>query len=427
MLINFKIQNFLSFKEPVSFSMEAGRKTTRHENHIREVEGIPVLRGAAIYGANAAGKSNLLKAVDIFCHMFAKGECSLVRGLQFGLGDELNPDSAFDIVYAQRDKVFRYQVITDGISVKFERLDLIAAEGETLLFERKTGDPIKFGSIIDACEWYHQRTLAANCLYLPKLVPDGLVENLAKIAYADLFLAAIVGLSGIIVIGASSKPRPLAFYNYLTQQDGFKQFLLHLLKRADLGVTGLAWMPLSQKELEIVLRDNPALKSGVHLVGIGRAFVLIQTDDQGHTTGEELQLEHNGVPLRAETESDGTVRLLHLSPMLYEIANGSGTWFIDEADCHLHPLLTRYLLLAYMRKPNAHSQVIITAHDTNLMSHDIWRTDEVWFAEKRVDGSTDFYSLYKFQPRHDKRLDKGYLQGLYGALPCLGGEMLDEE
>ena len=130
------------------------------------------------------------------------------------------------------------------------------------------------------------------------------------------------------------------------------------------------------------------------------------------------------MPLRAEAESDGTVRLIHLSPMLYQMYKGHGTWFIDEADCHIHPVLMRYLLKSFMECKVDDVQLVITVHDTNLMTHDIWRTDEIWFAEKRVDGSSDLYSLYQFQPRHDKNLEKGYLQGLYGALPCLGGEMV---
>jgi len=394
MLINFTVSNFLSFDTPASFSMEAGRKTTRHEQHVRLVSGIPVLRGAVIYGANAAGKSNLLKAVDVFCRMFVEDDCSILAGLQFMLGDHCNSDSTFDIVYSSHDKVFRYQVVTDGRSVKYESLDLVVAEKSEQLFKRRAGEEIEFGSMIADCEWYRQRTLAANRLFLSKLMEDGLIENQGKIVASEVFLEGIKGLWGLQVIGAESKPRPIAFFRYF-QQAKFKKFLLALLQRADLGVTDVTWTPLTKKEVELLIQNNPLLRFGVHIVGIGRAFVLIRNDDNG-TSGEELQLVHNGTALRAESESDGTVRLLHLSPMLYEIHYGNGTWFIDEADCHLHPLLTRYLLRAFMGSECADSQIVVTMHDTTLMTHDIWRTDEVWFAEKRVDGSTDLYSLYQF-------------------------------
>ena len=100
MLINLTIENFLAFDTPVSFSMEAGRKTSRHENHIRYVCGIPILKGAAIYGANAAGKSNILKAMDLFLQMIHRGDCSVLRGLQFALAASIRPDMRFDVVYS---------------------------------------------------------------------------------------------------------------------------------------------------------------------------------------------------------------------------------------------------------------------------------------------------------------------------------------
>ena len=172
----------------------------------------------------------------------------------------------------------------------------------------------------------------------------------------------------------------------------------------------------------MVFNMKPFAEDGVRVLNISRGFFLIKKDKSG-ISGEEFRLQHNGVSLRAESESGGTVRLIQLSPMLYQLYKGCGTWFIDEADCHMHPVLMRHLLKSFMGRKSDGAQLVVTLHDTNLMSHDIWRTDEIWFAEKRVDGSSDLYSLYQFQPRHDKNLEKGYLQGLYGALPCLGGEM----
>ena len=424
MLINLTIENFLSFDAPVSFSLEAGRKTSRHENHLTDVGGIKVLRGAIVYGANASGKSNLLKAVDIFSHMFYTGDCSIMAGLQFALGERIKPDMSFDVVYAWEDIVFRYIVKTDGAEVKFEKLSLLSGDREALLFERTVGAELALGDTLATCEWYRQRTMAARLLYLPKLLSDGLVEHRSNIVAADVILAAYTGLQGIFVIGADSKPRPGAFYE-MFKQEGFKDFLLKLLKRADLGVSDLVWEPIPDKEAQMHYFNNPFKGNGAWVIGHSRAFILLRKDENG-VSGEELRLQHNGTSIRPEAESDGTIRLLHLAPMLFQMLNVRGTWFVDEADCHMHPFLVRYLIKTFMDRENSGAQLVVTAHDTNLMTHDIWRTDEVWFAEKRVDGSTDLYSLYQFQPRHDKNLERGYLQGLYGALPCLGGEMVYE-
>ena len=425
MLINLTIENILSFDAPVSFSMEAGRKTSRHENHISNVNGISVLRGAAIYGANASGKSNVLKAIDIFLQMLNRGDCSIVRGMQFALAESSRPDIRFDVVYSNNEHVFRYGVVTDGLLVKRETLCLIDGDEERMLFDRINGTSLDFDKELGADEWYRQRTLSNGLLYLPKLLVDGLVEHRERIAMSELMLGAWEGINSIFVLGSESKPRPGAFYDFV-RRDEFKIFLLELLKSADLGVTDLSWEPLSPKEAEMIFNMNPFVGDGVRVMGISRGFFLIRKNGAG-ISGEEFRLQHNGVPLRAESESDGTVRLIHLSPMLYQMYKGYGTWFIDEADCHIHPMLMRYLLKLFMGRAADGAQIVITVHDTNLMTHDIWRTDEIWFAEKRVDGSSDLYSLYQFQPRHDKNLEKGYLQGLYGALPCLGGEMVHGE
>lgn len=422
MLINLTIENFMSFDTPVSFSMEAGRKTSRHENHVSNVNGISVLRGAAIYGANASGKSNLLKAMDVFRQMVYGGDCSLVRGMQFMLGGSIKPDILFDIVYSWNNVVFRYVLVTDGVSVKKEKLSLVNAGNESMLFNRVNGTRLELDKNLEDAGWYRQRTVANNLLYLSKLVSDGIKEYHDQIAASEVVIAAYTGLIGMFVIGSEAFPRPGAFYE-MVQRDEFKSFLLGILKRADLGVTGLSWVPLAPKEAEMIFHMNPTREFGTRVVRFNRGFYLIRNDENG-IAGEEFSLEHNGVPLRAESESFGTIRLIGLAPVLYQLLHGKGVWFVDEADCHLHPMLLHFLVGEFMGKKESESQLIVTLHDTNLMTHDIWRTDEIWFAEKRVDGSSDLYSLYQFQPRHDKNLEKGYLQGLYGALPSLGGEMV---
>ena len=434
MLINFTVSNFLSFDEPVSLSLEAGRKTSRHENHVRKVGDVSVLRGAIIYGANASGKSNILKAIDAFSNMVYNGTCKPCRGMQFVLKNPIRPDIEFDVVFSSPEideneidikRIFRYVLSTDGVTVKHERLSLVENDSEQMLYDRTTGKEIEFGGAVKKHEWYRQRTLTADALYLSKLKADGLFENLETIQMGFVFSGAYFGLIALWVIGTNIRSLPKEFQR-LVLQDEFKEFLKRLLKRADVGVSDLTWESIPQKEAEIIALSHPIEENGNLMVDVGQSFVLLHRDANG-VSGEEFRLVHNGTPMKAGLESDGTIRLVRLAPMLYWIWKGLGTWLIDEADSRMHPLLTRHLLKAFMDLPESKAQIVITAHDTNLMTHDIWRTDEVWFVEKRLDGSSDLYSLYNFQPRHDKKLDKGYLQGLYGALPCLGGEMVDGE
>ena len=169
---------------------------------------------------------------------------------------------------------------------------------------------------------------------------------------------------------------------------------------------------------------NPIRQDGVQFAKDGQALWAIVTKD-GASDVFELKFIHSGYELSLNDESIGTIRLFNLSVFLFNLKRTPSVWFVDEIDCHLHPSITYRLLKEFMTMPNVASQLIVTAHDTSLMTHDIWRTDEVWFAEKRMDGSSDLYSLYQFTPRFDKRLEKGYRRGLYGAMPHIGGEMLN--
>lgn len=115
---------------------------------------------------------------------------------------------------------------------------------------------------------------------------------------------------------------------------------------------------------------------------------------------------HNGVEFDTKLESDGTKRLIDLALLFFLLRNPNTCLVIDELDCRLHPFLSKFLIQEHMEDDKQKGQLIVTLHDLNLMSHEIWRTDEIWFTEKRQDGSTDLYSLYQFSPRFDKNLQK---------------------
>ena len=146
---------------------------------------------------------------------------------------------------------------------------------------------------------------------------------------------------------------------------------------------------------------------------------------QGQKHGFALRTIHNNIEFQIQQESAGTRRLLDFSLAFFLLKTRGGSLFIDELDCRLHLFLSQFLINDHMNKSNSKGQLIVTLHDLNLMTNELWRSDEIWFTEKRVDGSTDMYSLYQFKPRFDKDLQKGYVQGKYGAIPMIG-EFTDE-
>jgi AAA15 family ATPase/GTPase len=129
-------------------------------------------------------------------------------------------------------------------------------------------------------------------------------------------------------------------------------------------------------------------------------------------------------------ESEGTQRLIHLLSFLFALKKGPEQVFVvDELDRRLHPLLSRLLIQTILAAEDRgrHNQIIFTTHDTNLLDLDLLRRDEIWFAEKDAGGASHLYSLAEFRTRADLKIEKGYLNGRFGAIPFIGDvHRLDE-
>ena len=120
-------------------------------------------------------------------------------------------------------------------------------------------------------------------------------------------------------------------------------------------------------------------------------------------------------------ESDGTNRLYELAPAFEQLINEKNVvYIIDELERSLHPILAKQLLKLYSENSKSNSQLIFTTHESHLLDDELLRRDEIWFAEKKLDGSSEFYPLSNFNPRGDKVLERGYLEGRYGGIPFLG-------
>lgn len=428
MLIEATFENILSFDKPTTFSMVAGKITKQHTDHVRKIGGMPVLRGAILYGANAAGKSNVLKALLLFKNMLLSNDCSSLAGQNFLLTDTPYPNMSFDLVFCWGQRVFRYRVTTDGSTIKEETLWMRTDGGDERLFARVGTNVIREIPLAD--DWYRSRTFQGQSLYLMKMVSDGLSEFRATIPNAELILSAVQSLQLVfpfsLVIPIANVPRLLP-----GGAESFKAFLEGLLQEADAGISEVVAAPLSKKALEsmplaamLAKPDSSLLIEQTQEIAycftFGSSYVLLSRTKSG-LKGEELKLRHGRAVFPLSVESEGTIRLLEYAPFLFFLRSIPATYLVDEFDSHLHPVLSKFLLRTIFDHSHPDAQFIVTAHDMTLMTHDLWRTDEIWFAEKRLNGSTDLYSMYNFTPRFDKNLEKGYRQGLYGAVPFPGG------
>jgi AAA15 family ATPase/GTPase len=131
-------------------------------------------------------------------------------------------------------------------------------------------------------------------------------------------------------------------------------------------------------------------------------------------------IDNDDVSFDLVDESDGTQRLLDLIPAFDSILHQDATFIIDEIDQSLHPAILRSLIHKIMADETTKGQFVFSTHESNLLDLDIFRQDEIWFAEKdKVNGSTQLYSLSDFKPRYDLDIRKGYLNGRFGAIPFL--------
>jgi hypothetical protein len=234
------------------------------------------------------------------------------------------------------------------------------------------------------------------------------------------------------VIQPEAKFRPLA--EWVARDSKFSEFASNFLRDAATGVSALRIDTTEMNKGENIPPSNLLLKFMEDAKpGEVRVFPFAPTGEVIAERGKDMkillrtiQVEHplaegGQTVLPFSEESDGTQRLTHLLPALFHLQQEQRVFVIDEIDRSLHPLLARKFIEFFLRACKGKgSQIIITTHESNLMDLELLRRDELWFTEKNAQGATSLYSLSDFKVRTDLKIDKGYLNGRFGAIPFLG-------
>lgn len=424
MLLNFTVSNLLSFNQPTTFSLFPGKISKQHVDHVLNGKVFDALKGSAIYGANASGKTNFIDALMLFQACVLSDTTSHISNNVFKLSKDASA-TEFIVDFEQEGNAYRYLLKTTGREVLLEKLTLLQKYGEEKLIFERAHLQITLGSELQkSSDWYLNRTFQAQTTFFAKLIQDGLIERVDGIAGAVHIFNMFLFLSSWVFVKPNTTFNPIRF-GYYFQQNEFQTYLKQLLKLADLGISDIRWVPLSPEETEKNYQQAQAnqtkpLSEGTLFSKNTLGDMMMIDLHNGQKKGYALRTIHNGVEFQIQEESAGTRRLLDFSLAFFLLKNKGGCLFIDELDCRLHLFLSKFLINEHMNKSTSKGQLIVTLHDLNLMTNELWRSDEIWFTEKRVDGSTDMYSLYQFKPRFDKNLQKGYVQGKYGAVPMIG-------
>ncbi|MDJ0618748.1 MAG: ATP-binding protein [Calothrix sp. MO_192.B10] len=406
MLIEFSVGNYRSFKEQVTFSMVAANLVAKDkkldENNVFAVdEDLKLLKSTAIYGANASGKSNLVKALGFMKWFMVNSskntqstEVINVEPFRLSTDTEDKP-SYFELVFLIDDRKYRYGFEANQERVVSEWLFYVPEVRETRLFKRDM-DSFKISKSYNA-DGIQQRT-RNNALFLS-------VSAQFNVELAENILQWVTGTLNIIS-GLDDRK----YFNYTVDcliHDKNKSDIIELIKKLDLGINSIQ---VEKKDApEFLAWRHPGLKF-TSVATIHRKF---DPDGNPHSI-EEFDFNTH--------ESEGTQKLFALAGLIITTLKKGKIIIVDELDARFHPLITRAIIeLFNSRETNSNNaQLIFMTHDTNLLSNKLFRRDQIWFTEKNRYGATDLYSLAEYKIRNDASFESDYIKGRYGAIPYIG-------
>lgn len=408
MLLEFSVKNYMSIKNEMTFSMLAGNDTEKSENLIYNKNNKEkFLKTTAIYGANASGKSNFLNAITV---AILNIRLSNIRNLNDELiemvpfkfdKNTIKKPCEFRFVFIKNKIKYIYGFSADSTKVYTEYLYQYLTAKPSLVFERKNINEYKFPQSEQKVLTELARKNTANKLFLATAT----AWNYKKAADAYRWLSEDINVSTDYI-----DVKDYAFTKYENDKDGsLKRFTINLLNLIDIPIKDYN---LDVQEAQNISSINSMVPRKVKKVKLS----IVHEVGNGKGGTNDFELDFND-------ESLGTQNLFLFSPILKEAFETGKTVVIDEIDKSLHPLLVEFMIKLFqnplVNKKNA--QLIFNTHDTNLLTLDIFRRDQIWFTEKNPKtGATDIYPLDDFSVRKTENIQKGYLNGRYGAIPFLG-------
>jgi AAA15 family ATPase/GTPase len=418
MLIEFSVGNYRSFNDKVTFSMVAAPITAQYPeldaNNVFAVdEKLSLLKSAAIYGANASGKSNLSKALNFMKWFMVNSSketqsTEKIRVDQFSLSTATASEpSFFEIVFLLEHQQYRYGFEVNRDRVVAEWLFYVPTKRETKLFERNLGDfslSKKYGAA------GRQKMTRPNALFLS-------VCAQLNLDIANQILGWIT--NNLNVISGLSDEDYLNYTLNCIKERRNKAEIIQLLKNLDLDIHDINLEPTDPPidmltpsiaaETEEQSQDSGSYKP-IAAITLHRKF----DREKKFAAYEPFMLEKH--------ESEGTKKIFALTGPIVDTLENGKVLVVDEYDARLHPLVSRAIVKMFnSNKTNPHNaQLIFMTHDTNLLDNRLLRRDQIWFAEKDHYGATDLYSLAEYKVRKDASFEKDYIKGKYGAIPFLG-------
>ena len=424
MLIEFRFKNYRSFRDEAVLSMEAIGLSS-FKNCLIEQNNMKLLPGAAIYGKNGGGKSNVIRAFWLAVQFIRNAqrmqhEKSTVPVVPFALNDysaKEPTEFAFDYISdgvkywysfaATREKIVRESLYH---APKGQKAQVFVREAQTFTF---TEDKAKRKLISE--------TVAENQLFFSVActMNDAVCVNAMRWFREDVFFSR----------DYTDIPRQLLEYY---DDSNMLKAISDYAKTADFGIEEMQF-EIENKEIGADLNFPEDVQEGMKAALT--SFIQILSETSNNSEGRlkmsrvKAKAKHKGINangeeelynIELEDESDGTRKLMSIAPAIESVLTKGGVLLVDELERELHPMLVNFIVAKFQSKrsnPNG-AQIIFTTHNTELMNLEFMRKDQIYFTDKRKsDGASELYSVTDFNTKTADNIRKGYLVGKYGATP----------
>jgi AAA15 family ATPase/GTPase len=420
-----------------------GRLHPSHRINGKSAADIDVLKTALIYGANASGKSSLIKSMKFAKNFILQGAKagSSITLPKFKLAkDSLMKPSRFEFEFKINGFNYAYGFLVDYDKVIEEWLYQITKFSEKAIFERGTSaenkTEVKFSGIRFKTKKEQQFMefialgTRANKLFLSECLERNVSVSIEGIEAINNALKWFIEKLTIIFPDSKFHGLEFEFEKSGKLAEEFKKYM----KIFDTGIDDIELKPVDFDKIadipdEIKEDVIGRLKKNSKTIisdKINNITYTVYKNKNNEIKAYVLNSRHKlggsneYVSFDFNEESDGTQRLIDLIPALVDLSKNDKVFIIDELDRSLHPNLSRSFIDIFLSSTEGvHSQLIVTTHETSLLNLRKIRKDEIWFVEKNKNGEAQLYSLEEFKPRFDKEIRRDYLVGRFGAVPSI--------
>lgn len=437
MLLRLIIDNFTSFGEKIEFNTFPGRQS-RFGHHLYNFDNQKFVKLSSIYGANGAGKSNLVLSLwalrmlvlnedysnDMFKDKFKLSKGSSSKNSLLGV-EFINDETAF--LYAvefSNTRIVKEELYESGLGKKENKL----------LFERiyrkDKGNILNLASEIEDSEegrllkdvvLKSYQNVKRSFLSILNELEHPLFEGSIKSAYRWFERKLAIVSPGSYFGG---------FVSQFRTDKEFRDFAIELMCSFNTGINemDLESIPLKEylgdNEEELYeniyqeLLEEPEQEMSLRTSHTETVSVTLEEDTaMVHRIYFRHEGEYEDEIFYLHDESDGTKRLFEYIPAFVELIRSDRVYLIDEIERSIHPMIVKELIRKFSNYENTNGQLVFTTHESNLLDQEIFRQDEIWFIQKDKKGRSRMYPLSDFDVHHTKDIEKGYLNGRYGAIP----------